>query len=1030
MGPTSGRSRAGSIARAPRNRRPPVKPFCSSASRFRYNFAWMEPRDLFLAAALEPPEIESLLNPYGFKDPIRADQHLMAIAELVAAPERMARWAQTLLTELSRSVDPDSAVRQLEACFERFPSPLHLLTTLEANPSALETLIGLLGGSPYLSETLLRTPEYFYWLLEGARLEKVCDLDYFRRQAEEATRPFDETAPALGALRRLRRREALRIGAQDILGLTRMEDTVAQISDLAESLLQRVFEVLARERLEAPEGFSVIALGKLGGRELNFSSDVDLLFLYADDSSAERMIRFAREYTRSLSDFTADGHLFRVDLRLRPSGRTGEIAYSEGACRQYYQTWADTMDRLALIKCRCVAGDRRLGGRFVESVQDFVFKKYLDHAALEEMRWTKKRTDDMLRRSRPSEMHVKLGLGGIREIEFFVQSFQILYGGSCEALRTPSTLTALSRLLDLGYIGLPEFEALRSAYIFLRDLEHKLQLVHDLQTHSLPREEEELVRCARRMGYRESGTRAGDSDVLKVFQSDLKKHMTTVHEIFDSLFSSIQEGRDLGEIVLNPSLPDDEAVERLRAHGIPKPETVLEGIRLLAAAPAFPYSPSRLRNLLANLLPRLVEVAALVADPRLLFSRLDRFCDTLKARAPLYAEMNENPELTHRLLVFLSLGEGYAETLIRHPEFLDLVARPSEPSDPAESLPSYLSDRIAEGISRREALRSFKRRQQFEIALRELDQPGSLGTRARLSSLAEACLRVAWEAAFAACPSLKDQPCALIALGKLGGSELSFQSDLDLVFLVDDARSGAPLGEFYDFLKLFRDELTEYTAGGRAYEVDLRLRPEGKHAGEVVPYSQFRKYFVERLEPWERLAWVKARILLQRNFEPDLQSLVFERPFSDEETASLRHVRMRKEKEIGQEDKSASFDFKVGEGALLDIQFITQFLQIQHSIPDTQLLSALNKLKLGGHIAPPQFGTLESAFGFYLGLESVLDLQGASERGRLATAPSENRLIASLLDFPSEEDLVLRYRETRRAVRQVFTQVFGSNSPP
>ncbi|MFZ0429454.1 MAG: DUF294 nucleotidyltransferase-like domain-containing protein, partial [Acidobacteriota bacterium] len=901
----------------------------------------MQPRDLFLSAQLDGPAIEGFLRSFRFKDPLRADEHLLAIAELVAAPERLADWSTTLLTELSRSVDPDAAVRQLEAFFEQASSPLHLLSTLEASPSALEVLIGILGGSPYLTESLLRSPEHFYWLLEKNRLQRITGLDYFEAQAREATHPFPDSGAALEALRRFRRREALRIGAQDILGLIRMQDTVAQISDLAQALLQRVFELLAAERLEAPATFSVVALGKFGGRELNFSSDVDLLFLYGDDAPSDRMVRFAREYTRALSDYTSEGHLFRVDLRLRPSGRAGEIAYSEEACRQYYQTWADTMDRFALIKCRWVAGDRDLGERFVDSVQDFVFRKYLDFAAVEEMRWTKQRTDDLLRRKRETDTHIKLGLGGIREIEFFVQSFQILYGGTYAALRAPSTLTVLDRLLDLGFIGTAEFEPLRSAYVFLRDLEHKLQLVHDLQTHSLPKTEQELVHCARRMGYREqdASPEDGDAQVLEHFRRDLKSHTAKVHQIYSSLFTDPTEERDLGELALNPSLSDEEGIGRLRARQVPHPAEIWEGIQLLAAAPAFPYSPSRIRNLLANLVPTLVERAALAADPRELFSRLDRFCDALQARAPLYTEMIENPDFARRLLTVLSLGESYAETLVRNPELLDVVVRPGEPADPRALLVPFIEERRAAGMSQREVLRLFKRRKEFKIALRELNDPGSQITRRRLSQLAEACLKVAWTTAFEACSALRTEPCALLALGKLGGGELAFQSDLDLVFLLDDARCRAPLGDFYELLKLFREELTEYTSLGRAYEVDLRLRPEGKHAGEVVPYSQFLKYFVERLEPWERLAWVKARTILSQDFTPELEPLIFERPFTPEETASLRHIRLRKEREIGQEEKSGQFDFKVGRGALLDTQFIVQFLQVQHTVSETNLLS-------------------------------------------------------------------------------------------
>jgi len=997
----------------------------------------MEARDLFLAEAIPTEEVRNFLSELGFRDPERADLHLQQIAVSTGRPDLLAHMADILLGEISRSVDPDAAVRHFEAYVEHSPGPSNLLALLDESPRTLEVLIAILGGSPFLTQILLRSPEHLYWLMEKNRLIRVGDLGYFRKQAAEATHAFDDPALALESLRRCRRREALRIGAQDLLGVTGMQQIVGQISDLADAILHQVYDVLTANRPPEVREFAVIGLGKLGGRELNFSSDVDLIFVHGDDAPAEAVVRFARDYSRALTEFTGEGHLYRVDLRLRPMGKSGDIVYSESACRQYYQTWADTTDRLALIKARPVAGDPELGRRFVESIREFVFKKYLDHAAVEEIRWIKKRTDAGLRRKGQAETHVKLGMGGIREIEFFAQAFQMLYAGANPTLQTGSTLTALDRLVDLGFISMQDHAALREAYVFLRDLEHKLQLVHDLQTHSLPDEAEELLRCAKRMGYRagspvEDDPTAGpdrssrpedEQDLLRRFRADLAERTSMVRRIYDSLFEESTGERGLGELVLNAGLAPEEAVGRLAGLGFSRAQEIYEGYQLLLRAPSFPYSPGRMRNLLANLAPVLAEMAESAPEPRELFSRFDRFSEAVGARAPLYTEMNENPAFARRLLTVLSLGERFTETLILHPELLEGVITLSVPADPADSLAHFLSDR-AGTESRRELLRQVKKREEFKIAMHELDAPGARETRRFLSRLAEASLERAWEWAIEKLPHMRAEPCILLALGKLGGRELAFHSDLDLVFLFDDRSTALEMPRWFEFLRAFREELVEYTTSGRAYEIDFRLRPEGKHAGEVVPFSRLQEYFTDRLEPWERLAYVKLRPVIEQGFSPDLASLVFSRPFSEAERLSLLHIRERKEKEIGQEDRLDVFDLKVGKGGLLDIQFVVQFLQIQQGVPEPGLAEAIDRLMAAGILAEEAGKILHRAMAFYFGLESVQDMLGVRETGKLSREPDHLKVSARWMGLDDGEQLTERYLEVSSAVRGIYNSAF------
>ena len=982
----------------------------------------MRARDLILSPHLSQQQVVAYLEKRGFLDPQRADDHLQEISRRVGVPERLAELADLLLDEIEESVDPDAALRNLESFIEAVPSPLNLLSLIGSDPNSLKVLVGLLASSPFLTQCLIRNPEYLYWLIEGKRLDRVCDLSYFRKQAADQTRPFPRSEKSLDALRRLRRRELLRIGSQDLLGRTTVGETVQQLSDLAQALLQRAFEILGAEKLPTLDGFAVLALGKLGGRELNFSSDVDLLFIFSRDEESDQTRRFARDYARSLAAFSPEGHLYRVDLRLRPMGKGGEIAYSEKACRQYYRTWADTTDRLALIKCRHVAGDSNLGNRFIASVQDFIFKKYLDQAAVEEVRWIKRRTDEALRRSRETHTHVKLGLGGIREIEFFAQSFQILYGGVHPELRTPNTLSALQRLVDNGFITSDEYDTLCAGYVFLRDLEHKLQLVHDLQTHTLPRDSAELLRCARRMGYR-AGEQETDKQLLKRFNTDLRTHNKGVREIFRGLFEEAETARGMEEIILNPAMKKEEAVERLKLHQVRSPEEILDGIRMLSDAPAFPHSPSRIRNLLANLVPYLIEYSHRAPSQRDLFSRFDRFCDSLGNRANLYTEVIENQDLRERLFKLLASGEFMAETLIQNPELLDAVAYPKPADYYLPELDALLSHK--QDAEKPDVVRIFKRREEFKVALNELMAPGSPSTRKLLTELAEASLDTVCRECIKRDPDLESARFSLLALGKLGGRELIFHSDLDLVLVYEDSASAKEIEAVSSLLRDFRSWLQALTEAGRAYRIDFRLRPEGRHTAEAVPLRQFIRYYQERAAPWERLAYVKARHVYGHGVTVPLHDLVYHSAFDDSEIAGLAKIRLRKEREIGKEEKSESFDLKVGRGGLLDVQFIVQLLQVKYDIDEVNLLKALYKLKQLSRLGEHEAAALEEGVHLLYSVESIDDLIDVSVKGKLSKDPSKNEYLAKWLGYQSGVELTEHYRSATSGIRKVYESYFG-----
>ncbi len=978
----------------------------------------MEPRDLF--SPFEPPadEIASLLEGCGFSDARRADEMLLSISMTVSDPARMEVFGPALLAEASEAADPDAMLLRFDDLLRAMASPINLLEFLLDNRQALNWLLRILGASTFASQTLLRNPEYVYWLLDLQRLPSTRTPADLRRIAGEAIKPFGDSMNALDALRRMRRREMLRLAAQDILSLGDVTQIVSQVSHLADAILAAAYDVV-RSDFSAPQPeFAVLALGKLGGEELNFSSDVDLIYAYADEQDQERVLNMAKLYTRAVSEASSEGRLYRVDLRLRPMGRGGAIAYSLGAFRHYHETWADTADRLALIKCRAVAGDTCTGAEFSRLCEAFVYRRYVDLAAVEEVRWLKHRTDLKMSRRGESRRNIKLGLGGIREIEFFVQAFQLLYGSRTPDVRTPNTLEALNRLVDRGFVPLGDFEKLRDAYVFFRSLEHKLQLVEDRQTHTLPTEKGRLQHTARLMSDALGSEDPASADHL---QKAIDRQRKNVRDIFEGLFQEQRLAEGPEELVLNPELRGKSAVAWLQEKSVPHPEKVWRGLEILLDAPAYPHSPSRIRNLLANLVPRLLRTGSLLPDPSLLFSRLDRVCEAVGSRASLYQALVENREFSERLLRVLSSGDFLTDALVANPELLDSLQR----------LPDARTRRQLEqdlkGLEPSQ-LPNYKRKAEFKIALETLFDPAA-GRRSRisLSELAEACLIASIERAVPLDPALEGGSFVVIGLGKLGGRELTFHSDLDLMLIFDDENVDASIDSYTKVVKVLRQDIEEFRKTGRAYRLDFRLRPEGRRGPLATPLSALNRYFVDRIEPWERLAYVKARAIWNPAGLDPLKAL-WSRPLGSEEVAALRRVRARMEVELAREEEKGVHDFKVGPGGLADIQFLVQCLQLQGGIREAGTSEAMGRLEESGMLSGQDRAVLVESLDFLYRLESAQRLLSERATTSLPRVPETCALIADFMGLPDGGALLANLAEVRRRVREVFELRFPDGS--
>ena len=532
-----------------------------------------DPRPILMAERQDPDGARAMLSAYGLRDPDQADRNLNAMAGDPIQRRRLADILPMMLESISRTADPDQALNHWERMLGSV-SRTSFLDYLRTWPRMLDLLCAIFGNSDALTFTLLRDPTLVYWLAEEKVLSKPPTRKGLERALQESIEHLTSKEVKLDALRRFRRREMLRIGVRDLLRLATVPETTGSLSDLASLLIHEAYEIVdadlkqqygvpmhqSRQGRWVETGFAVIGMGKLGGHELNYSSDVDLLYIYESDdgetrdrgrkrvaappgvgiSNEEYFEILSRELTRVLSEPTREGHVFRVDLRLRAEGSVGQLARSLASYQRYYLARGQVWERLALLKAAPVAGSPELGKAFVKAIKPFIFgvgKKPPDlvgaSLVVEDVRAVKDMIDGKMVGRGHERRNVKLGTGGIREIEFFAQTLQVLAGRQLPAVVDRSTLGALERFSRWKMISDQEKDDLTVAYVFLRDVEHKLQMVHDLQTHSLPAEIQELERCAIRMGY---GT--GDrTKAAELFLVDHQRYTTVVHRVFQSLFS-------------------------------------------------------------------------------------------------------------------------------------------------------------------------------------------------------------------------------------------------------------------------------------------------------------------------------------------------------------------------------------------------------------------------------------------------------------------------------------------------------------
>lgn len=963
------------------------------------------------------------------------------MAEDVPVRKALGALAAELLEALRLTPDPDAALVRFARYLGARAAKVIFLGYLHDDPRALQVLTLVLGTSPYLSEILIRNPEYLHWLL--ARIDRAAAGAIKDDSATQAALARGDFEGAVDALKRFKRRELLGIATRDLLQRQSLAATTAQLSDLAALVVERTLAVVTRHMLvttgagRLPGTFAVIGMGKLGGGELNYSSDIDLLYVYeVEDEENPRahevFHRLARLLTGALGEHTQESYLYRVDLRLRPMGRRGAVAYDLHQYQQYYETWGETFERLALIKARPIAGDADLGRRFVSLVQPFVYRRYLDYAALEEMFRYKTRSDHALLEGK-GERNVKLGRGGIREVELFTQILQLIYGGAHPELRATGTLTALDALRRSGFVSPGLSDQLGQAYVFLRTVEHRLQMVHQAQTHTLSDAHAELETTARRLGF------AGAGDLTAM----LRAHRDRVHEAYAGLLEQERRtnefaGRQFFRI-LSGDLSDDQALAHVKEYGFADPAAVLRVVRTLGESTFDAPVRSTARNLLANLLAVWTPHVARSTRPERVLTWFEQFAAHSGVRTELYRTLLESDGVRAVLTDVLDAGDLLAQRLVRYPELLDSLLGP--PAD-LDTLRRTFAARLGEmadrdPFDRLNHIRRFKQVEEFKILVRWLAGDPLADLQERLSLLAECSVEQAarWHAPVE--PPVPDDGApawTVVALGKLGGHELGVHSDLDLVVLYDGEPSDAArFARYQAFVERTLAALEQPTAEGIAYRIDTRLRPEGTKGSLAMPAGSLRRYFETRADPWERLAWTRARLLAgsapsRQAIRAAIDEFVFG-PWDPALPSYMEAVRTRMERERAHEG-DRRVDFKVGRGGLADVDFLVQLVQIRegHLRPHFRIAGTRALL---WSLPPTDFLTLgeivhlQEAYSFLRQLETWIRLDADSNVTRLRLDASALDPLGTRFGFMNQpgERLAAKYHDTTERVRSIYRAV-------
>ncbi|MBX2991462.1 MAG: hypothetical protein KF749_09850 [Bacteroidetes bacterium] len=928
-------------------------------------------------------------------------------------------FSQKLAESLRSSPDPDLAATNLLRFAEATMSTASLFNDFIKHAVLADVLMKMLSYSRYFADILVRDPELFRWLTASDSLLKPRSGEFLREETVRAMRIFQKPERKLDSLRRMYRREILRIGARDILGEADLQTLTEELSRLADALVDASCSIahqqLAGQFPLAPATpYSVIGLGKLGGVELNYSSDIDILFVYQEEgelTDAFGRVRTYHEYfnalvekiVQNLSQSSAEGHLYRVDTRLRPESGAGPLARSLQSYLAYYESRGELWERQMLIKARAIAGDREFGERFLSELEPFVYPRTFFHNPLENIARIKARIEAAI----AGEENVKLRAGGIRDIEFIVQALQLLNGGKNRDIRSRSTLQAMKQLAAALLLSEPEERVLADAYVFFRTIEHRLQTMLNTQTHAMPDDEHSLLVLARKVGMR-------SADDLR---STYSTHLSNVRRIFNSVLAAGEEksGSTFGMLV-DGSLGPEALAAALAGYGFCETRKAAKNIASLMSGSALVETrelDARARDAFREIAETLLSEIVRTASPDLTLHNLALIAAAQKFPEHLYTQLRES-NFRKLLLAICAASPRLSKRLARHPLLLETLAT---------DLLLLAGPGLVSPLPTR-SLVELKNQEELRAGIRYILGVTSFAEMANeLSQLANIIVVSAFNEELKKARR-KSVPLAVFALGKFGTREINFDSDLDLLFVTDEQRPAAK-----DKLERMStgmvNRLSVVSAEGKLYDVDARLRPEGRSAPLVVEREAYLAYLNNRASLWERQSLTRLRCVagdeeLGKEILRDVEKYVFESPLPFawvEETIGMR----KKTESRSLVHDSAFLDIKLGAGGMVDIEFLAQAIQLKYGGASGTIrhLSTTETLEYASPLPKIEAEELVSAYSFYRRVETQLRIT-LEERGNILPEDEQLDVLARGLGFPSGADLHMRLVDMMKSVRKMF----------
>jgi len=959
-------------------------------------------------------------------------------------------------------VEPETARARLADWLAELAAPTaEALETLLATQPILRRLFeSLAESSPYLWDLASREPERLLRLLNADPDRHLADL--LAREAYAAAASADH-AEAMRRLRRMKAEAALLIALADIGGVwpvMRATHALTELADAAVDAAARfaLSEAVRAGRLvpsdpaqpQAGSGYIVLAMGKMGAFELNYSSDIDLIVFYDKTTAAlpenvepaQLFVRMTQRLVKLLQERTGDGYVFRTDLRLRPDPASTAIAISTAAAASYYESVGQNWERAAMIKARACAGDLKAGAAMLNELAPFVWRKYLDFAAVADVHALKRQINAYRGHGEIAvEGHnIKLGRGGIREIEFFAQTQQLIAGGRHPDLRDRDTLTTLDKLAEGRWIEASARDDMKAAYCFLRTVEHRLQMVNDEQTQTLPAERAGLDRFARFLGF-------ANRDV---FATVLLGHLDKVQRYYARLFET-EPAADKPKLSFPPDADDHKTLDRLAKLGFGAPLETSAIVRNWLSGSYRSLKGETAHQQLQELLPVLLEQLARSDNPGTALLRFDGFLANLHGAARLLSLLRQNPDLIALITLVLSMAPRLGETVARYPQVMDALVDPSffgalpDEAELTRRLDAALSQ-LGYDQDLLERISMFGLEYMFLIGVRILS--GTLTARQAgeaFAGLADAVIRAVHRAVaenFASSHGhMRGEETAVLAMGKLGGREMTATSDLDLILIYDfdvqhpESNGERPLYGAQYFARLTQrliNALTAQTNYGALYSVDMRLRPSGRAGPLATQIEGFSGYQESEAWTWEHMALTRARVVSAAPaFKARIEGIIREtlqRPRDSELIAGdVVEMRAAIAKEKGDRDR---WDLKYAAGGLIDIEFIAQYLQLVHAarvpaILDTSTARVLDKAWSLRVLAVEDAEVLRPAVQLYHDLTQVLRLCLPGPFDPKTAGAGLLRLLARAADVPDFAALDATLIETQANVRASFVRILG-----